>query len=174
MTDSSDPTSAAVPGSGPEPALPVHEVPSTDGHPVVVYTLLRFLLVALVGAVLYLVGVRGIWLIIFAFLVSGVISMVVLNRRREVAAVGVTTAIQRVNARIDATSRAEDDLADDGLPPDAVTAAGDPPSPAEPAAATPSAGAVTGAVQDDEDDDLAQYEPVDDPRPDDADDPRRA
>jgi hypothetical protein len=82
---------------------------------VVVYTLLRFLLVALVGGVLYLAGVRGIWLILFAFLISGVISVVALNRRREIAAVGVTTAIQRVNARIDAGSRAEDETADDDL-----------------------------------------------------------
>jgi Protein of unknown function (DUF4229) len=106
------------PESAPEPEPASSEVGQPgppDGHPVVVYTLLRFLLVALVGGVLYLAGVRGIWLILFAFLISGVISVVALNRRREVAAVGVTTAIQRVNARIDAGSRAEDEPADDDL-----------------------------------------------------------
>jgi hypothetical protein len=55
-----------------------------------------------------------VWLILFAFLVSGFVSIVALNRRREVAAVGFTSVIKRVNDRIDASTRAEDvDVEDD-------------------------------------------------------------
>ena len=99
--------------------------PATAGaHPVLVYTLQRLALLVVVGGLLYLVGVRDLWLILFAFLISGVISAVVLSRSREGAAYGITTAISRVNARIDESARAEDydDLDADGQvvdPPDA-------------------------------------------------------
>ena len=93
-------------------------------HPVLVYTLQRFALLVVVGALLYLVGVRDVWLILFAFLISGVISAFVLSRSREGASYGITTAISRINARIDESARAEDydDLDADGQvvdPPDA-------------------------------------------------------
>jgi hypothetical protein len=119
-------------GQGSDPVEPVDEAvravagPSTTGaHPVLVYTLKRFALLVVVGALLYLVGVRDVWLILFAFLISGVISAVVLSRSREGAAYGITTAISRVNARIDESARAEDvdDLDADGQvldPPDAT------------------------------------------------------
>lgn len=84
-------------------------------HPVVLYTAKRIVLLLVVGGALYLVGVRGIWLILFAFLVSGFIAMVALKDSREGAAYGITHAVQKVNDRIDASSRAEDydDLDDD-------------------------------------------------------------
>jgi hypothetical protein len=86
-------------------------------HPVLVYTLKRFALLVAVGAILYLVGLRQVWLILFAFLISGVIAAVVLNRSREGASYGITSAISRVNARIDASARAEDiDDLDDVAP----------------------------------------------------------
>jgi len=69
---------------------------------------LRIAIFAAVGILLYLVGLRGALLIIFSLLISGVVSVFALNRRREVAAVGITTAIQRVGQRIDASARAED------------------------------------------------------------------
>jgi hypothetical protein len=81
---------------------------TAPAHPVVTYTVLRLAILAAVGGVLYLLGLRDVWLILFAFLVSGVISAVVLNRRREGAAYGITSALRNVNARIDASSRAED------------------------------------------------------------------
>jgi hypothetical protein len=82
-------------------------VPS--GHPVVVYTALRLLVLLAVGAVLFLVGLRDVWLLVFAFLISGFISMVALSRRREGAAWGITSAVKNLNQRIDAGARAEDD-----------------------------------------------------------------
>jgi hypothetical protein len=75
-----------------------------------------------VGGVLYIVarlsgldltGAGGLLLLVFAFLISGVISAFALNRPREGAAAGLTTAISRVNAKIDASSRAEDAPDDD-------------------------------------------------------------
>jgi hypothetical protein len=77
-------------------------------HPVFVYTMLRVAMLAAVGAVFYLLGVRGVWLILFAFLVSGLLSAVVLRRPREGAVLGFTSAYKGINARIDATTRAED------------------------------------------------------------------
>ena len=78
-------------------------------HPVFVYTMLRIAVLVAVGALLYLVGVRGVWLILFAFLVSGLISAFVLRSPREGAVLGFTSAYQGINARIDASTRAEDD-----------------------------------------------------------------
>lgn len=86
-------------------------------HPVLVYTLLRAGVLVAVGAVLYLVGLRGAWLLLFAFLVSGVVSAFVLSRPREGAALGITRAVRGINERIDASARAEDDDVDDGAPP---------------------------------------------------------
>ncbi|MGE0817074.1 MAG: DUF4229 domain-containing protein [Candidatus Nanopelagicales bacterium] len=110
------------------------------GHPVLVYTALRFLLLAVTAGVLYLLGLRNILLLlVFAFLISGVISVFALNRRREVAAVEVVSAVQKVNARIDESARAEDvpddDLDASGTPTPATGAASEP-APADGAAAT--------------------------------------
>ena len=44
---------------------------SFGAHPVLAYTVKRVLLLAGVGGVLYLVGVRGLWLVLFAFLAGG-------------------------------------------------------------------------------------------------------
>jgi hypothetical protein len=99
--ESHEPESAAVTGVPDDAAIP-------SAHPVLVYTVLRIAVLAVVGGLLWLVGVRGIYLILFAFLVSGVISAVALSRRREGAAYGITRAVRSANARIDASSRAED------------------------------------------------------------------
>lgn len=89
--------------------------PGFGAHPIVLYTIKRFLLLVVVGAVLYLVGIRGVWLILFSFLVSGFIAMIALRGSREGAAYGITHAVKKVNDRIDESSRAEDydDLDDD-------------------------------------------------------------
>ena len=60
--------------------------PGFGAHPIVLYTIKRFLLLVVVGAVLYLVGIRGVWLILFSFLVSGFIAMIALRGSREVRA----------------------------------------------------------------------------------------
>ena len=101
------------PTSPDDPAAPLDgeqaDAAGFGRHPVVIYTMQRFLLLAGVGAVLYLVGLRGVWLVLFAFLLSGVIAMVALKGSREGAAYGITHAVKKVNDRIDESSRAEDD-----------------------------------------------------------------
>ena len=101
---SPDPADREVPVDAPE----VGSGAVARQHPVFVYTMLRVAMLFAVGAVLYLVGVRGVWLILFAFLVSGVISAVVLRTPREGAVLGFTSAYKGINARIDASTRAED------------------------------------------------------------------
>jgi hypothetical protein len=76
---------------------------------VLVYTGLRLAILVAVGGVLYLLGARGLLLLVFAFLISGLIAMVALRRPREGAAYGITSSVRKVNERIDAASRAEDD-----------------------------------------------------------------
>ena len=85
-------------------------------HPVVVYSLLRVAMLLAVGAVLYLLQARGVWLILFAFLISGVLSAFLLKSPREGAVLGFRSAYKGINARIDESTRAEDagaDLDDD-------------------------------------------------------------
>ena len=95
-----------------------------------VFLQIALILLAAVGGVLYLVGVRGVWLILFAFLLSGVIAMVALKGSREGAAYGITHAVKRVNERIDESSRAEDyDDLDDDLAEAPEPAADDPERP---------------------------------------------
>lgn len=99
-----DPAGDAAPAEG----APAAAGPPAGGHPVLVYTGLRIAVLAAVGGVLYLVGLRGIYLILFAFLVSGVISAFVLSRIRESAAYGITSVVRGIGDRIDASTRAED------------------------------------------------------------------
>ena len=96
---------ATVAGAAAEPDA-AGAIPSA--HPVLVYTALRLAVLAVVGGILWLLGLRGIYLILLAFLVSGVISAVALSRRREGAAYGITRVVSSANARLDASSRAED------------------------------------------------------------------
>jgi len=79
---------------------------------VLVYTLLRVALFAGVWVVIELVSpIHGLWAAAFAILISGAISIVVLDRQR--GAVGSIAAgfFGRINARIEASARSEDDEA---------------------------------------------------------------
>jgi hypothetical protein len=110
VTEQTSPDPVGVPGVG----LPGDGESAVGGgsvarqHPVFVYSLLRIAMLVVVGAVLSVVGVRGVWLILFAFLVSGVLSAFVLRRPREGAVLGFTSVYHGINDRIDASTRAED------------------------------------------------------------------
>jgi predicted lipid-binding transport protein (Tim44 family) len=148
---------------------PVGEAaPATGGHPVVVYTLLRLLILGLTAGVLWLLGLRQpMILLVFAFLISGVISIFALNRRREVAAVEVVTAVQKVNQRIDSSAAAEDAAA--AAPQsDQPAASGAFPGAngtgtADPAAPAASTGRPARSRDIPADDDLDDLEPTDRP-----------
>jgi hypothetical protein len=116
VTDPTTPDPVDLPGDEAVDAPIVGEGAVARQHPVFVYTMLRIAMLAAVGAVLLLFGARGVWLILFAFLISGVLSAFVLRTPREGAVLGFTSAYQGINARIDASTRAEDsddDLDDD-------------------------------------------------------------
>lgn len=84
------------------------------------YTALRLLLFLAVAALLYAVGVRNLFVnAMLALLISGVVSLFVLDRARNEVSAGIERRIgdrpgvfTRINARIDAATRAED-AADD-------------------------------------------------------------
>ena len=101
MSSSNEPT--PTPADDPSSGTPVG-----DQHPVLLYTTWRLAIFIVVLVVLYVVGLREIWLIVFAFLISGVASIFVLNRRREQAVGGISSLFGKMNDRIDASSRAED------------------------------------------------------------------
>ncbi len=64
------------------------------------YTLLRLALLAVTAGVFYLVGLRD-WVLLFAaFLVSGVISIFVLNRARNEVSTSIASRQQRINQRM--------------------------------------------------------------------------
>lgn len=94
-----------------------------------VYTSLRILLLLAVGGALYLLGARGFLLIVLAFVLSGALSLVWLNRPRAEMSKGVERAIGRVNSKIDEAAASEDHLQEalqesEGQP-DAESDAGD-------------------------------------------------
>ena len=73
------------------------------------YSLLRLLLLLAFGGLAYAVGMRGFLLLLVAFLGSGIMSYFVLSRVRGRAGEQVGGFFGRINSRIDAATRAEDD-----------------------------------------------------------------
>lgn len=64
------------------------------------YTLLRLALLGVVAGVLYLLNLRGFLLLLVAFLVSGIISIVVLNRARDEVSTSLVARRERINERM--------------------------------------------------------------------------
>lgn len=85
---------------------------------VLVYSLLRVALFAVVWLVIeFLTPLSGLLALAAAILISGAISLVVLDRQRGAVGAAAAGFFGRINERIEASARAEDD---------------DPPEPAEP------------------------------------------
>ena len=97
-----------------------------DSHPIVWYTLARVALLLLVMVPLALAGVRGLWLFVAAFLVSGAMSLFLLDGMRARFSGRMSGYFTRLNRRIDESARAEDFDDDE--------------APGEPSAQSPSAG----------------------------------
>jgi len=76
--------------------------------PVLTYTLARVALLAVVYGIGYLAGLRDVTLLVMAFLGSGLLSFVVLNRQRDAFGGRVAGYFARINERIDANTRKED------------------------------------------------------------------
>ena len=85
------------------------------------YTALRALIFVIVAALLWIVGLRGFLLLLFALLISGVVSLFVLNRSRDQLSTALVDRQQRVRQRMADRKSAEDawnDDARDGALPD--------------------------------------------------------
>ena len=103
-----------------EPTLVKDERPKWAS--VLVYTLLRLALFLIVWAVFqFLTPWNGLTALLLAILISGAISFFVLDRQRDAMSTSVFGVFKRMNDRIDAATRAEDE-ADDA----ARSAQGDP------------------------------------------------
>ncbi|GAA3198293.1 DUF4229 domain-containing protein [Nonomuraea roseoviolacea] len=65
-------------------------------RPVLVYTLLRIVLFLVTAGLLFLLGLQNLfWLIVVSFLVSGVVSYVVLSKWRDAMSSRLTNKIDR-------------------------------------------------------------------------------
>ena len=89
------------------------------------YTLLRVLVFVVVAALLWIVGVRGFWLLLLAIFGSGVVSIFVLRRSRDAASASLATRMSEARWRMQKRTDAEDAWDDqrraaapEGRPPD--------------------------------------------------------
>ncbi len=77
-------------------------------NPFISYTLARLGLLAVTLGIGYLFGLRGPVLIIVGFLVSGLISLVLLNSQRSQLGGRISGYFSGINQRLDANTRKED------------------------------------------------------------------
>jgi hypothetical protein len=91
------------PGGGPATRLD-----PSPSKAVLVYNVLRLLLLAVALGIGYLAGLRGLFLIVVALLVSGVASWFLLQRFRVGMGIAVERSIQRSRAAFAGRASAED------------------------------------------------------------------
>ncbi|HEU5034894.1 MAG TPA: DUF4229 domain-containing protein [Mycobacteriales bacterium] len=84
-----------------------------DRRAVVVYTLARFALFAGCLALGWLAGLTGLWLLVVALLVSGLLSWFLLQRQRLAMGAAVDAQVQRVRSRMQERTAAEDAYVDE-------------------------------------------------------------
>lgn|GEM_PF-2049155 len=77
-------------------------------HPFLVYTTLRIVVLVVVAGVLYLLGARGLILILLAFMLSAVASYILLASQRDVVGSRMGGFFGRMNERIEESKRSED------------------------------------------------------------------
>jgi hypothetical protein len=92
-----------------DPGTPAPATRAAKVRAILVYSLLRLALLAAVWLVVELVTpIHGVWAVAAALLMSGAISVVVLDRPRGEVGTVAAGFFGRINARIDASARAED------------------------------------------------------------------
>jgi hypothetical protein len=79
---------------------------------VFIYTFLRILILASFLGVGYLVGLRGVLLLVMGFLASGIVSLFVLSKTRDQLSTSIFSGFQRVNKRIANAAEKEDKIID--------------------------------------------------------------
>jgi hypothetical protein len=72
------------------------------------YTALRLLVFAVVAVLLWIVGLRGLWLLLVAVLVSGLVSLFVLNRSRDAVSAAYVERREKIKQRMAERTAAED------------------------------------------------------------------
>ncbi len=77
-------------------------------HPALRYSSARIMIFVVVAGVLWLVHVRGLWLLVIALLVSGLASFVLLSRQRDAVSIAVTQSAERRRAKSQARVARED------------------------------------------------------------------
>ena len=77
-----------------------------------IYTFLRILILTSFLGVGYLVGLRGVLLLMVGFLASGIVSLFVLSKTRDQLSTSIFSGFQRVNKRIAAAAEKEDKIID--------------------------------------------------------------
>ena len=114
-----------------QPSAEGQRSPGSKARAVLVYTLLRVALFVVVWLLLeFLSPVKGLLAVVAALLISGAISVVVLDRPRGEFGSVAAGFFGRINARIDAASRAEDVDDEPETPPSAPSV--EPPESGEP------------------------------------------
>ncbi|GAA1092560.1 DUF4229 domain-containing protein [Nocardiopsis composta] len=91
---------------------------------VLAYTSARLLLFAVAFGVLYLLGARGFLAIVLAFLISGLVSYVLLSKQRDAMSVHVADGLERMRGmgrRLESGASHEDDAQRPGAAPVAPT-----------------------------------------------------
>ena len=79
---------------------------------VFIYTFLRILILMSFLGVGYLVGLRGVLLLLVGFLASGIVSLFVLSKTRDQLSTTIFSGFQSVNKRIAAAADKEDKIID--------------------------------------------------------------
>ncbi len=72
------------------------------------YTSARVLLLVAALGVFYLIGARGLLLLVLAAAVSGLISFVVLSRQRDAMSGALFSRVRELRERLDTGARSED------------------------------------------------------------------
>lgn len=76
------------------------------------YSLQRLLLLLATLAILWVAGLRGLWLPLVGVFTSGLLAIVVLKGSRGAASAALAGRLRAVNERIDRSAQAEDDDAE--------------------------------------------------------------
>ena len=99
--DAESPVDASEPETAHSEPSPAATAPGPVPHAGARYALLRLLMLVAVGGILYIFGVRG-WLLAFAaILVSGVLSLFLLMKQRNDAAVNLERTLESRKRRRD-------------------------------------------------------------------------
>ena len=81
--------------------------------PVLLYTSSRLVLFIVTATVLALLGMHGIFLLMVALVVSGLMSYVLLSKQRDAMSAAVVGGGSRLRNRLDARTTAEDEADDE-------------------------------------------------------------